>query len=93
MGRPGRSQPEASAFARAKNSSVQMATTGVPRRSSSMLSWIHLDVHEPQSAMAAATTSHSAMNSSVNRAGDDASLRNQRKLVTPWRPRRSDSTF
>ena len=70
-----------------------MATTGVPRRSSSMLSWIHHDVHEPQSAMAAATTSHSAMNSSVNRAGEDASLRNQRKLVTPWRSRRSDSTF
>ena len=73
----------ASAFARAKNSSVEIATTGMPRLSSSMLSWIHHDVHEPQSAIAAATTSHSAMNPSVNRAGDEASLRNHRNRSTP----------
>ena len=42
-----------------RNSSVTMVAVGMPRFSSSMLSWTLHDVQEPQSAMPLITTSHS----------------------------------
>ena len=78
MGNPGSPQPVASALASARNSSVQIATAGMPWRSSSMQSWIHHDVQEPQSQTAPTTASHSRTNASVNVAGSEASFMNQR---------------
>ena len=42
-----------------RNSSVTMVAVGMPRFSSSMLSWTLHDVQDPQSAMPLITTSHS----------------------------------
>jgi len=44
-----------SSLARPRNASVQIVTVGMPRFSSSMESWIHHDVHDPQSPMAVMT--------------------------------------
>jgi hypothetical protein len=41
------------------NASVQIVTVGTPFRSSSTESWIHHDVHEPQSLIAVTTASTS----------------------------------
>ena len=45
----------ASSRASPRNASVQTVTVGMPRFSSSTESWIHHDVHEPQSPMAVMT--------------------------------------
>ena len=42
-----------------RNSSVTIVAVGMPRFSSSMLSWTLHDVQDPQSAMPLITTSHS----------------------------------
>ena len=83
IGSPGRPQPTASVLARPKNSSVQMAADGMFCFSSSIRSWIHHDVHEPQSQIAPTTASQPSMNSEVKTAGCVASFRNQRKSRTP----------
>ncbi len=61
----------ASISARELNSSVQTVIVGIPRFSSSMASWIHHDVQEPQSAIARRTRSHFATISSNNSTGAD----------------------
>jgi hypothetical protein len=41
----------ASVRARPRKASVVMTSAGLPRRSSAIASWIHHDVHDPQSAL------------------------------------------
>lgn len=51
------------------NLSPTNVTVGTPRRSSSAESWKLHDVHDPQSASAATTTSHCSLISSTKLAG------------------------
>ncbi len=55
MGRSGMPRFFDSSRASPTKASVQMVTVGIPRFSSSTESWIHHDVHEPQSPMAVIT--------------------------------------
>ena len=54
-GRSGMPRFFASSRASPMNASVQMVTVAMPRFSSSTESWIHHDVHEPQSPIAVMT--------------------------------------
>jgi hypothetical protein len=59
--------PNAIASARAspRKASVVMTSAGWPRRSSAIASWIHHDVHDPQSALPTSVMSAPADSDSI----------------------------
>ena len=75
MGNLGIRKVCATIVAREFNSSVQTVIVGILRFSSSMASWIHHDVQEPQSAIARRTRSHFAsISSNISTGAWDAAL-------------------
>ena len=85
-GRPETPREASSLTARPWNAVVAMSPAGVPAFASSMVSWRLHDVHDPQSAEPAKTTSHVLLSSAITSGAAAVAAFALRRWITALTP-------